>query len=225
VRIEASQRAELWGFVLTAQERRIARELFVIYSIYGMIVGGWHHLSTTVGVDWGSVPQWITAGVAVCAAIIAVTGIAVQYVVAKKRAAIDIFLKTETDKHLLESWDGFWAGLDHMKTMTVDDFCRSKDSIVRNHYFAVRKYLNLHELIAVGIKNGMFDGRTCHNFWSGVLLRCVREARPVIEHVRNRPGQEATYLELLNLYDDWLKIEKAIIKRSNAQPLTRVAGL
>jgi hypothetical protein len=32
---------------------------------------------------------------------------------------------------------------------------------VRKHYFAVRKYLNVHELMAVGIANGMFDDRTC----------------------------------------------------------------
>ena len=85
--------------------------------------------------------------------------------------------------------------------MSVGDFYGSKDKDVRKHYFSVRKYLNVHELIAVGIKRKILNYEICFDYWCDVLLRGVDEARPLIDHVRTRPGHDATYDELLVLYD------------------------
>jgi hypothetical protein len=57
-----------------------------------------------MNLDWGNVPQWITAVIAVCAAAVAAIGITVQWRLARRRAAIDFFLKTEADKHLVDRW-------------------------------------------------------------------------------------------------------------------------
>src|SRR5262245_48539538 len=122
-------------------------------------------MASACGVDWGSVPQWITAIVAGLAVAVAAVGIFIQRALARKRAAIDFFLKTEADKHRLDAYDDFWTGVRLMKTVPIDDFCNSAELDVRKHYFAVRRYLNVHELIAVGIKNRMFDHRTCYDFW------------------------------------------------------------
>jgi Domain of unknown function (DUF4760) len=196
----------------TAQGRRIIRELSVIYLIYGTAVAGWSW-GIAMSLDAGSWPQWITAIVALFAVLVAATGIIIQWWLARKRAAIDFFLKTEADKHLLEAYDKFHAGVEQMKSMTIDVFCTSKDEPIREHYFAVRKYLNIHELIAVGIKNGMFHDRTCYDFWAGILFRGVDAARPVIDHVRRRPGREATYSELEILYTKWKKLERKLARR------------
>jgi uncharacterized membrane protein len=183
---------------MTKQERRIARDLAAIHLIFAFIWEGSH-----MAVDWGNVPQWITAGVAGSVAIIAAIGIGIQYGLARKRAAIDFFLKTEGDKQLLDAYDDFWKGIETMKKVPISDFCTSEDFEVRKHYFAVRKYLNVHERVAIGIKNGMFNERTCYDFWCGVLCRCVEAAQPVLDHVRARPGRSATYSELENLYRIW----------------------
>ncbi len=59
-------------------------------------------------IDWGTVPQWITAvGVG-----IAIWGIWSQRSIARKRAAIDVFIKTEMDEKMTEAYDKFHAGLD-----------------------------------------------------------------------------------------------------------------
>jgi hypothetical protein len=165
---------------MTKPERRIARELAAIYFIFAFIWGG-----SQMATEWGNVPQWITAGVAVSAVTVAAIGIVIQRSVARKRAAIDFFLKTEGDKQLLDD-DNFWSGIETMKKMPINDFCTSTDLEVRKDYFAVRKYLNVHELVAIGIKNGMFDNQTCYDFWCGVLCRCVEAAQPVLKHVRAR---------------------------------------
>jgi hypothetical protein len=186
--------------MVTAQERQIIRELGGCYVLFGFAAWGGGMAATTTGIDWGSVPQWITAVVAVFAVVVAATGIAVQWRLARKRAAIDFFLKTEADKYLLEAYDEFWNGIRLMNAMKIEDFCTSEDKAVRNSYFAVRRYLNVHELIAVGIHNGMFDTRTCFDFWSGVLFQCVEAAKPVLSHVTSRPEREGTYIELETLY-------------------------
>jgi hypothetical protein len=53
--------------MVTAQERKILRELSAIYVVFGLIAIGVHMVSPATW-DWGSVPQWITATVAVIAA-------------------------------------------------------------------------------------------------------------------------------------------------------------
>jgi hypothetical protein len=195
--------------MITAQERRIARELFIIYLISGTGAIGIHMVSQT-SIDWGSVPQWVTATVAVFAVIVAGTGIWFQRYVARQRAAIDFFIKTEMDRHLLDAYDDFWLGIDRMRTVTVSDFYGSKDKDVRKDYFAVRKYLNVHKLIAVGIKNKILDDKICFDFWCDVLLRGVDAARPIIDYVRTQPGHDATYDELLVLYGRWKAMAKLL---------------
>lgn len=208
-RTAVSQQAALRGISarciptkMTKQERHIARELSAIYFVYGLTWGAWY-VASKLNMDLGNVPQWITAIVAISAAAIAATGIAIQYRLTRKRAVVDFFLKTEGDWHLLQAYDQFWNAIDLMKTMQIDEFCRPKSKDVRNEYFAVRRYLNIHELIAVGIKNRMFDDRSCYDFWCGVLIRCVEAAWPVIHHVRSRPGRGETYGELITLYRKW----------------------
>jgi hypothetical protein len=191
--------------MLTAQERKIARQLGGVYLVYGCVVSGVYMVGE-LGV--GSIPQWITAGVAVAAGVVALINLRLS----RKRAAIDFFLKTEADKELLQSWDNFWVAVKKLENAAIDEFCNPANSEFREHYFAIRRYLNLHELLAVSIKTRMFDYWTCHNFWSLTLLRCVRAARPVIDHVRARPGREITYLELVGLFEEWDAIQKRAIK-------------
>jgi hypothetical protein len=135
--------------MIAARERKILRELSAIYVVFGLVAIGVHMASPATW-DWGTVPQWITAIVAVFAVVVAATGIGIQWWLARKRAAIDFFLKTEADKHLLDAYDEFHAGIEQMNTMDIDVFCTSKDERIRKHYFAVRRYLNIHELVAVG---------------------------------------------------------------------------
>jgi hypothetical protein len=109
-------------------------------------------MATQTSIDWGSVPQWITVGIAFFALLAAAGSIWWQRHVARQRAAMDFFCKTDMDKHLVDAYDDFWKGIDRMKTMPVSDFYGSKDEDVRKHYFSVRKYLNVHELVAVAAR-------------------------------------------------------------------------
>jgi len=91
----------------------------------------------------------VTANVAALAPLVAVVSILVQKGIARKRAAIDFFLKTEMDNEVFNDYAksrSVFVALKPGKPMEV--FCSSDD------YSLVSKYLNLHELMAVGNSQG-----------------------------------------------------------------------
>jgi hypothetical protein len=61
--------------------------------------------------DWGTAPQWVTAVIAATAGYFAYNSIQSQRTIARKRAAFDIFLKTETDEKMLTAYDNFHKGI------------------------------------------------------------------------------------------------------------------
>jgi hypothetical protein len=65
--------------------------------------------------DFGTLPQWVTAAVAVAAGFIAIWNIRSQREIARKRAAFDVFLKTETDEKMLTAYDNFHTSIIEMK--------------------------------------------------------------------------------------------------------------
>ena len=52
-----------------------------------------------------------------------------QRAIARRRAAFDVFLKTETDEKMLTAYDNFHTGIVEMKkARSVEDFCTSQRS-------------------------------------------------------------------------------------------------
>jgi Domain of unknown function (DUF4760) len=154
--------------------------------------------------DYGTLPQWVTAGVAVGAGLIAVWNIRSQREIARKRAAFDVFLKTETDEKMLTAYDNFHAGIIEMRKATsVEEFCSSE--LTRTHYLWIRKYLNVHELIAVGIRENVLDRNVCYSYWADTLTNGCSDANQVLDFVRNRPKNKYTYSDLAALNTEWLK--------------------
>jgi len=91
----------------------------------------------------------VTASVAALAPLVAVVSMLIQKGIARKRAAIVFFLKTEMDNEVFNDYAksrSVFVALKPGKPMEV--FCSSDD------YSLVSKYLNLHELMAVGNSQG-----------------------------------------------------------------------
>jgi hypothetical protein len=156
--------------------------------------------------DWGSVPQWITAGVALAALAIAWLSIQSQREIARKRAAIDFFTKTEMDKHTLDQHKKFKEAVEKLKEhlaskRSLDDFLKMAA------YWDIRDYLNLHELMGVGINRDVFDDYVCEDFWAGELRRAHQDTKPLIEHIQKLPGESETYVELCKVRERWGKRE------------------
>jgi hypothetical protein len=150
----------------------------------------------------GTFPQWVTFFVALGALIVAIISIDSQREVARKRAAVDFFTKMEMDKHTLDLYQDFKGAVKEYKAH-VD----SKKSVLSfewtEFYRKIRDYLNLHELMAVGIKREVFDDYVCYDFWSSELDWACKEVAELITHIQTKDGEKETYKELVDLQRRW----------------------
>jgi hypothetical protein len=64
-----------------------------------------------MALDYGSVPQWVTALIAATAGYLAYRSIQSQRSISRCRAAFDLFLKTETDEKMITAYDHFRDGI------------------------------------------------------------------------------------------------------------------
>ena len=140
-----------------------------------------------------------TALIAMSAAIIALCAIRAQRDIAKRRAAIDFFLKTEMDATAIALYDKFKThtlALTAMPTMTGSA-----------HYRDVRAFLNICELIAIGINKGAFSESVSYAYWGDVIPNSYQTARQLINRIRTTSGEgsPATYAELERLAEKWAK--------------------
>jgi Domain of unknown function (DUF4760) len=152
---------------------------------------------------WGTVPQWLTALIAGGALIAAAVSIRSQREIARKPAAMDFFAKTEMDRDTLASHKKFTDAVAKLDThLKAGNPCSG--FVSTPEYWHIRDYLNLHELMAVGVRNDVFDDQVCLNFWSRELSDAYRRTKPMIEHVQTKEVDEQdTYIELVRLAKLW----------------------
>jgi hypothetical protein len=153
--------------------------------------------------DCGSVPQWLTALIAGGALTAAWVSIRSQKELARKRAAIDFFSKTEMDRETLNAHEKFVEAVgvleNHFRQNTLDEFVKTKA------YWDIRGYLNLHELMAVGINQRVFDDDVCYDFWASELENAYKKTKPLIEYIQKHNDEESMYCELVVVKNRWMK--------------------
>src|SRR5262245_6839697 len=129
---------------------------------------------------WGTVPQWITAVVALGALGAALYSISAQREIARKRAVIDFLVKTVMDKEALDAHKNYESGINAMK-----DYLQSGRTLANfaatDRYKQIRTYLDLHELLGTGINQGVYDDAVAYSFWSEELKRACRDTKDLIE--------------------------------------------
>jgi hypothetical protein len=109
-----------------------------------------------------------------------------------------VFFKTEMDKEMLAAYVGYAAALKKLEEATsIEEFSLTSD------YQLIRTYLDVNELISIGINRKVFDQRVCYGFWRTILTTACRDAKKVIDHVRNQPNGAQTYDQLLLVNARW----------------------
>jgi hypothetical protein len=148
-----------------------------------------------------------TALIALGALATAIIAICTQTRTARRRAAIDFFLKTDLDHNMLEAHRDYGAAVKELKLhlaagQTVKSFEEANEKVYRS----ILKYLNIHELAAVGIRNRVFDDDVCYNFWADVLVKHANETKAVIDYEIESEGKpSAAFMELRRLSVKWNK--------------------
>lgn len=118
-----------------------------------------------------------TATVALIASIVAMCAIRVQRSIARNRAAVDFFIKTEMDQPMLKAHALYETAVVELAKHTDNSTLLARFE-ASEHYPHVRSYLNIHELLAVGIRKGVIDDDVSYHFWSDTLIRHVKECEP-----------------------------------------------
>jgi hypothetical protein len=158
--------------------------------------------------DWQGSELWSTiakhslefsALIVLIAAIVAYRAVRLQQEMARGRAALDFFLKTETDDKVIRLYDEFKRIAPGLREAAFDDFIFTKECQ------QVRAFLNVCELIAVGVNEGVLSDRVAFAYWGDVLPESYLAAEPFIRFVRRRPqiGSPQTYAELEILSRKW----------------------
>jgi hypothetical protein len=156
----------------------------------------------------------VTATVATIAGGIAYYSIHVTRTIARKRAAIDFFLKTEADKSIVDIFQRFEESL---QTVNNDiDAGRMLSEITRtSHYKDVHTCLNIHELLAIGVANEVFDERVAYHYWSAALVGHKKKAEKLINFSREAPDDYSAYIGMLKLSEVW---ETELVDWASKQP-------
>ena len=163
----------------------------------------------------------ITAIIALCAAAIAWRAIHAQRDIARRRAAIDFFLKTETDETLIALYTRFLDLNPAHRQITTDEAYKSFKAGKTKDYGDTRSFLNLLELIAVGVNHKAFSSVISYDYWGDVLIDGWEDCRPLISFIRADKGEgyPETYCEIERLHAKWKRqAEKA--RRRKARSAT-----
>ena len=149
-----------------------------------------------------SVAHIVTASVALLAAIIAAISILNRRNIAQRQAAIDFFLKTQMDDTVIALYNDFRRIAPSIASLpSMENFVGTPD------YTRVRAFLNICELIAVGISERIFSERIAYAYWGDVLPWSYQATEPLIKYVRSTPGEgtPSTYLDLEKISKRWAK--------------------
>jgi hypothetical protein len=147
--------------------------------------------------------QISTAFVATAALVVATWSLLAQKAVARRRAAIDFFLKTEMDEKMLAAYNIYVENKTKIPLYSdMRDFCLTE------HYDHVRAYLNVLELMAVGVHNNTFDERICYVYWRDFIRGAVSDCRPLLDYLRTLPSGGFSYGDLVRLEKRWTSAKR-----------------
>jgi hypothetical protein len=177
---------------------------FVLGFSYGNLLG----VAGFVDVDHvAKIAPIITATVATLAFGSAFYGIVAQLSIARKRAALDLFIRTELDKAMVETYEKFNEAVDTLSAeQNIEEFSKSEK------YRLIRSILNVHELVAVGVHKDILDQDVCFDFWSDELVDAFSSCKRVVEHARLAPkGTPFIYQDLERLNKNWMGRHKKLL--------------
>jgi hypothetical protein len=166
------------------------------WGLFGQIFAALLNLGLS---DYSNLGQAVTAVIAAIAALLAIWQVRVQRELARKRNAFDFFFKTEMEEDMLTAYRN---SRNAFKDLRLGNPVKP---FIGTPPYLVRKYLNIHELMSVGIHKDVLDDEVCYGYWADELIRDFESARALIAHIRELPheGTQHTYSDMEKTYERW----------------------
>jgi hypothetical protein len=181
------------------------RIFVVVVAVIGAVLFAWRRYGWTPD-DALKYAPLIIATIAFLAAVAAFSSLYATMIIARRRAAVDFFLKTEMDKVVIEFYDEFKTCAPKLRSPSTSlaEFTGPPENRTEP-YKKVRAFLNICELIAVGVSERVLSDRVSYAYWGDVIPRSFRDAKHLIDYIRNddSDGSEYTYLDLERLSKRW----------------------
>jgi Domain of unknown function (DUF4760) len=163
-----------------------------------------------MALDWGTVPAWAAVGVAVVGGAIAFVSVQTQRDIAKRRASLDLLMKTVTDPAFNKVTDAYLTtvGEAARSGMPVRELLRDpgKSRIVA-------QYLNAMDLIAVGVHTGVLNEDVCFDFWRDEVIRAYEETKDLIDALRVGDRNPFAFIDLEKLATSWAARRNAMAEK------------
>lgn len=173
-----------------------------------------HLLSQWLKIHLLPLAPLVTATIASIAGIVAVVSIVVTKQIARRRAAIDFFLKTEADKSIVDIFQRFDESLGVVNGH-IDAGTKLAEITKTKEYKDIHTCLNIHELLAIGVSNGVFDKTVAYHYWSAALVSHKKKAEKLINFSRENPEDYSAYIGMIGLSQEW---QKKLEKWASKQP-------
>jgi hypothetical protein len=143
-----------------------------------------------------------TAAVALLAFIIAFLSLRSQSQTARRRATIDFFFKTEMDENIFKIYSDFRAALPNVVSIVSRPVLTHTDP----DYLALIKWLNICEMLAMGVRSKAFSDPIAYQYWGYVIPYSYNKTQLFIGRVRRTPdldGGPRSFWDLQKLSEDW----------------------
>jgi hypothetical protein len=102
------------------------------------------------------------------------------------------------DEKMLVAYNLYVAG-----KAQISSYSDMKVFYQTEHYEPVRAYLNILELMAVGVHYNTFDQRICYIYWGDFIKRTVTDCRPLLVYISGLPTGSLSFRDLIKLEKRW----------------------
>jgi hypothetical protein len=130
----------------------------------------------------------------------------------RRRATIDLILKTNSDDTLNEAKKTVAKlSKDELSTLAVKAIGSSHDGkndptdSERDQLAEVLEVLNWYEFIAAGVREGAFDYKMFHRLMYGIICRDWKKLHVFVTQLRSSSGSKTTFQEFEWLANDYAK--------------------
>lgn len=149
---------------------------------------------------WALYGSAITGGAVIVSALCAITVILANRTIARKRATLDLILHIESDGDLIDARNKM---IDLKKSTNRSGVYGTEDKRDSDEAKAIRTTLNIDELVAVQIVEGVIDERVYRRWFNKAFIDDYKSMTGYIEAVREYKKNPNVFRELELLAKRW----------------------
>lgn len=149
---------------------------------------------------WATYGSAITGGAVIVSAICAFSVVLVNRKIARRRATLDLILHIESDRELLEARNRF---IKLKKSETRSHVWGTEDQRDSEEATTIRTTLNINELVAVSICEGVIDECVYRRWFNKAYIGDYRAMTGYIQAVREYKKNPAIFKEFEELALKW----------------------